>query len=788
MKTLTEYLQKKIDTVVISEKIQINTALQLLRNDTSGNALEDYIETSIKIIIQSFSKSDIAGYAKLTSTSTKIGKSILGKIGVSAERFDHRVRLGDLFVEALHIAGYVSVHRDPAFNEENKSAPYVIEMMETWEELAKLPTYRNKADLMGTLTEPPRPINKSSLKRTRVSKEDWLRVKESAHMRAGNKLQQVAYRVNLPLLKIIEDSTALFVSDEKIRIPTAGNKAQMDRAYSEMRFEANRSRGKGKKLTALQKAYEKSAKLWNLKLQELKKRSRRAEFNQTLRKAQVLAEEPEFYQLVELDYRGRFYFVEPFFNYQATDVAKGLMEFSAGHKMGETGERALSIHTASSFNMSYDIDDIPSWCESDYKSYLESEGLDSISVDKMTLDDRDMWSRENIDMILRQAISGEINMDAEKPVVFMACCLEWHNIYLNPDHVSHLPIPIDGSNNGWQHLGAISKDKKTGELVGMVPSDIQEDLYVQTGKELVKKMPEWFQERSMPMKHIRKGISKRGSMTRAYSAGEKTIGINMYADCWHEGFTDKYNISVEDCGKLSHNLIAAISTVCPGPLKTMSYLQKLAAYEIGHYSWFLNGKVADRKYNKIKKKIKKLNTYMNNNRDELELLYLELKNFNRLLVSGNGKDYIEWDTPSNFHVVYHKYLQRSFQCKGTIAGVGRISHRFVEDTEKPDLRGFMSGISPQFVHSQDGAHMALVIDEWEHDFAPVHDSFSTHSCFVKELLVLTKDVFIKMYDHPNYYDIIEENILSNTEGLTIEQPEIGGLVIGDVMYSDYFFA
>ena len=32
----------------------------------------------------------------------------------------------------------------------------------------------------------------------------------------------------------------------------------------------------------------------------------------------------------------------------------------------------------------------------------------------------------------------------------------------------------------------------------------------------------------MPMKHIRKGISKRGSMTRAYSAGDSKIGENMW--------------------------------------------------------------------------------------------------------------------------------------------------------------------------------------------------------------------------------------------------------------------
>ena len=101
---------------------------------------------------------------------------------------------------------------------------------------------------------------------------------------------------------------------------------------------------------------------------------------------------------------------------------------------------------------------------------------------------------------------------------------------------------------------------------------------MQTAKALKSRMPEWFASRDIPMKHIRKGISKRGSMTRAYSAGHLAIALNMYADCYAEGFHSKYNISMSDCNDLSFNLIKAIDEVCPGPLETMSYLQSLASY------------------------------------------------------------------------------------------------------------------------------------------------------------------------------------------------------------------
>jgi DNA-directed RNA polymerase len=95
----------------------------------------------------------------------------------------------------------------------------------------------------------------------------------------------------------------------------------------------------------------------------------------------------------------------------------------------------------------------------------------------------------------------------------------------------------------------------------------------------------------------------------------------------------------------------------------------------------------------------------------------------------------------------------------------------------------MCGISPNFIHSQDASHMSLVIAEFDGPFGAVHDSFSTHASDVDELCQLTKDVFVDMYNKPNYFDIIEGRL-----GATAEQPELGDLNIEDVKKSDYFFA
>ena len=61
----------------------------------------------------------------------------------------------------------------------------------------------------------------------------------------------------------------------------------------------------------------------------------------------------------------------------------------------------------------------------------------------------------------------------KNPISLLASVLEIKDALDQEEYITYLPIPIDGSNNGWQHLCAMSKDKEAGELVGIVPQDIQ---------------------------------------------------------------------------------------------------------------------------------------------------------------------------------------------------------------------------------------------------------------------------------------------------------------------------
>ena len=745
-----EYLLVKISKVNVNNP-KANTGAKILKlHKTIEEDMEKLVGIAFHTIQLHFTtdnSSNPAGTANLTMISSAIGSRIYEYINRMPTPWNIQVRLGDLFVEAFYNSGYVDLYYPKARN-----TSYVLSATNKWIELANIPEALTEITITSSFDTPQSGAVIKGTEHKYTEDKPWVR--------AVNKLQKTGWRINKRVYEAMESNKDLFVTDE----PIEDNDAK-----------------------------------------EMKRRSKIVEWAFIIHKAKELLKLPCFYQTVEADYRGRIYYKEAFLNFQGSDLARGMLQFARAKPMTEDGLFWLAVHTASSFNQSYKKDEIPEWCSADYLTYLESEGLETISVDKMTLEDRVQWVNVNMVTIQEMGKTKFIAEDAEKSISFLACCIEWYDYQIatnaNRIHMTHLPIPIDGSNNGWQHLGAISKDPHTGELVGLVPVDIQRDFYVQTAKELHNQTTD---ERlvdileKMPMKHIRKGISKRGSMTRAYSAGATKIAENMYFDCKTEDFHTKYGIEEDDCNKFAKILIKAINTVCPGPLDTMSYLQSLAKFEIGEHSKFkTDGTPAGPEFNKLKKEIKEL--YFTKDKTEEDILKineiaLELQSYESKLVYGNGNDRIKWITPSEFPVVYTNFVTRDEKCIGTISGYttnnkkAQIKHVARVPTKMPDTRGFMCGISPNFVHSMDASHMALVIDNWNNDFGAVHDSFSTHACDVESLLALTKDKFIDMYNVDNFYDYIENELVTDKNGLDVAQPNRGSLNVEDIYQSDYFFA
>ena len=756
------------------------------------------------------------GHAKLTELSVSIGKNIVTSFSDTDMSAIKHVQVGDVMLGAFNSLGYVSIYRDAGYSEFDSQAPYIVEATDKFTELRELPEILEK-DILRATSETMIPKVYQMVQghgRNLIKESDERHVadlqvaieEDLPWLQAVNKLQQQGWKINQPVYEVVEKQFHKLLVDVPPR-PGIGSKKAVKDALELL---------KKNDTPANQAKFNHAVKLWNKELESLIASSKNVELSIIKEKAKILAELGTFYQFIELDYRGRCYYQEPMMNFQGPDMARGLLQFSIGKEMNDSGIKWLAIHTASSYNQTYKLDDLPEWITGSY-STLKEQGLEDISVDKMTLTDRELWTFHNMNEVILP--NKEKLIKCEKPVAFLACCIEWDNYLKNPEkHISYLPIPIDGSCNGYQHSAAIAKDEITGALVSLTPQENQSDLYVIAAQELVKRKEDFFDARpDMKMKDIRKGIAKRATMTRAYSAGKEKIADSMYRDCHQMGFTDEFDITMLDCMDLGSEIYDVIKDVCPGATRTMSFLQKLAMFDLGSFETFDSqgtkvGKTKKKRLNAKKQRLKKLlqpgytkkkgdatcalfNMTEEQKLKELNEVSALLDSFETRCTYGNGNRSLEWTTPTGFHVIYEAFMTRDIKVFSSIPEFtgghthqpSRVKHVLVENTPFPNVQKFQAGISPNFIHSMDGAHTAGVISNWSGCFGAVHDSFSAHASDIEKLSQLTRETFVEIYDVEDPYYEIANMILNGPSVYDEELPELGNLDIKQVLQSKYFF-
>ena len=670
-----------------------------------------------------------ADEAPLTSCLVSVGEIFITAIGgydmEDVSIFGVKLDVGAAIVNAFIDLKFLTIYREGR-------GPYYLQQLPRWTELS-VPIQAGTTRIFRGL-EPgcPAPITKSiqsngrPLIKGRFSL-DFEVLEDSTFVEGSNKIQQTPWRINKEVLQGVLSHEW---DDEIPDIPKEGNKHLVDRLFEKMKEDPS-----------FTDDYNRERALWETKLSALKRRSKIMDRQTTIGKAMDLSKEEEFYNLIDADYRGRIYYMESYINYQGDDLAKGLLEFGYAQPITDRGLWWLLLHAACCYN----ADVIDSVSE-------EVDGQEEIiSVDKLSLQERVDWSLDNIDLLDRVATNKLIVEEADKPVMFLAVCLDIHKArkaLLNGEtHYSYLPLPVDGSSNAAQHAAAINKDIDTAKQVGMVQSSRPVDLYMNVGKEMVKLAPRFFNEREMTPAEIRKNLAKRSTMSRTYSAGRKSISKGMYADCHKNEATEKHGILPTDCFMLAQVAIDAIDSICPANGKLRSYLQSLVNHEIGEW---------DKEEQKI--------------------------------VSGNGSKNITWSTPSGFPVESNLFIQYSIGHQVSVGGK-RINCAGKWDTAIPNKKKHASAIAANYVHSMDSAHMLSVASAIEGNcFGAVHDSFAVHASDVDDLIGVIKDQFIEIYDCDNYYEVIKESILSSDEGFNEPLPTVGDYEMKEELHScDFFF-
>ncbi len=441
----------------------------------------------------------------------------------------------------------------------------------------------------------------------------------------------------------------------------------------------------------------------------------------------------DIYFCYNADYRGRIYPLAGQFSPQGSDISRGMLEFANGveidPEVDEDAIRQIMIVVANN------------WGE-----------------DKISLDDRELWTAFNTEWIIKCAENFRENkewMEADKPFLFLQSAIELLKVVNAKEDgetfVSTMPIAFDGSCNGIQHYSALFLDSKGAEAVNLTNGEKPRDVYqtvadmaltiAEDGKSKVAKLVIELNDQTDGKLFGRK-VAKRSVMTLPYGVSKRSS--NAYV---HET-VDEVLRKIELTGAqkksvkkfMGDAIWQGILLVVEKPITGKEYFQEVAK---------------------------------------------------EMAIWDEG---LFWFTPTGFPVTQNlkKRDVKPNLIRVTIEG-NTVMRKYPRFTAEVDPGEQANAIAPNFVHSYDSAHLQLSIcsgkDEGMTNFLVIHDSFSTDAKNAGRFNHIIREQFVAMYSATDwinhFHDTCEEVVENN---LLVDRQELGDFDMKEVLDSEYFFA
>ena len=430
-----------------------------------------------------------------------------------------------------------------------------------------------------------------------------------------------------------------------------------------------------------------------------KRRGQRTLLWQDIETATVLAQHERFWTPMNLDWRGRVYGV-PHFNFQRDDRVRALFLFANDEPIGEEGLKWLKVHTANCGD------------------------FDKIS--KRSFDERLRWVDENRKKIEDTAAEPLKDLwwtEADNPFQFLAACFELSSaLARGPKFVSRLPVCFDGSCNGLQHLAAMTRDQDTAALVNLTASTAPRDIYQQVAEDVERRVECDLNSADQKKRSLAKicldnridrKLLKRNVMTFSYGSKVKGMAEQLYEDTMlPKSLSDKGNPWGNDGGDKASWYLAqyaheAIKNAVGLPAEAMRFLQRLV-----------------RAANKEKKALS--------------------------WRSPAGVPWINsYNTPDTKQV--HLWMH-----DGGVR-VRYTTKLAVGELPKIDEDAAVNGVSPNFVHACDAAHLMRTVNaavaEGITSIATVHDGFGCLPSRAERFRKIIREEFVRMYEE---HDVLAE--------------------------------
>ena len=552
---------------------------------------------------------------------------------------------------------------------------------------------------------------KYDLIKTTVEPDKYYGVDMSETLKAVNKVQNTKWRINYRILEVMK-----YAKDNNLGY------GDLPRNIEITRMPYPFPDKKVKELTDEEKVI---LKEWrkHTTAQHDEKASEDSKFMsmfRTVEEAIRFQDYSEIYFAYFLDFRGRMYPKASNLHPQGTDYIKALLEFSDG--------KAIT--------------------DMDAEMFLAMQGANSFGIDKETFVNKHKWVLENEKGIIESANNPYDpntlwHQCTEDPWQFLAFCFEWadYRTY-GTNFKSHLPIAMDGSCNGLQHLGAMFMDEVGGKSVNLTNNTIKGDIYSDVKDraiEILKKENSDLGNSILKFGITRKAV-KRPVMIVPYAGTSRACKNYIKAEIDSKGAESYFKDDYFDALTLYSNTVwQAIGDIILKGREAMEFLGKTAS------------------------KIIKANKSLD----------------------------ITWTTPNGFRVIQRKTDMKNLDIKTPLGDNILVKKyrgcRIKLDTKKTSVPKHKSSIAPNLVHSLDSCHLQNTVNMMPESvsLAMIHDSYGTHAADSRTLFKAIRRAFYEQYKDG---DVLDKFLAQQPPVDTTDKPTCGTLDLKEVLDSEHFFS
>jgi DNA-directed RNA polymerase len=445
---------------------------------------------------------------------------------------------------------------------------------------------------------------------------------------------------------------------------------------------------------------------------------------------------------MELDWRGRVYSVAKRLEPQGADLAKGLLHFAKAKPLGSL----------------------------DAVQWFMRHGANCFGQDKAPFDARENWVEKNSKQL---AAAGTRPLDhvnfwgeeAEKPFQALAFCCEWA-AFIQSDRslgfASGLPVAMDGSCNGFQHLAALTRDPAAAKAVNLEPGPRPQDLYKRVLDEVIGQLTK-LDDKPMAREWLKSGLLKRSLvkrpvMTVPYGVTTRGIADELMQAVDEAEARERFENLARAANFLATQILRSLGSVLDRANEVRDYLVRLAS-----------------------------------------------------VIGGDREQLSWWIAPSGFEVFTDYRKLEKIEVRVPIERRPKIVYRIPVEHAEPDTRKQRSAIVANIIHSLDAAHLAMTVASAVKKrpgmaFATVHDSFATHAADADFLAKELREQFVAIYEELDLEDPYEKGppngrwleefhfrlsvfwIFSGDRNQLPDIPEPGDFDIRAVLDSPYFFS